>query len=136
MHPWCLNTINIGRGETWVFQGQLSGVEGQHACLTSQMDSLKGQLLDKSTELEVRERQYEHAQSQLSEAGQKHAKDLENIGSQVAQLQQQVHCIKLCFFYTWLMGCGVHWVLDITTAYLRQQREKSTSTAAVQLHSL
>jgi chromosome segregation ATPase len=77
-------------GETSVFQGQLNGVEAQRAGLSAQIDSLKGELLNKSTELEVRERQYEDAQAQLSEAGQKHAKDLDNIGVQVALLQEQV----------------------------------------------
>ena len=79
-----------------LFQEQLSGSEGLRAGLSAQIDSLKGELLNKSTELEVRERQYEDAQAQLSEAGQKHAKDLDNIGVQVALLQEQV-CVQFTF---------------------------------------
>ncbi|CAL8403773.1 unnamed protein product [Boreogadus saida] len=75
-------------------KGQLSGVEAQRAGLSAQIDSLKGELLNKGTELEVRERQYEDAQAQLSEAGQKHAKDLDNIGVQVALLQEQVGALE------------------------------------------
>lgn len=65
-------------------------VEGEKVTLCAQMDSLKGQLLIKSTELEEKEHQYKELQSQFSEAGQKHTKDLENVGVQVAQLESQV----------------------------------------------
>lgn len=41
--------------------------------------------------------QYKELQSQFSEAGQKHAKDLENIGVQVAQLEAQVTYSYLFF---------------------------------------
>ncbi|XP_030232437.1 centromere protein F isoform X1 [Gadus morhua] len=94
---------NISRLESAISQlnkdhdelkGQLNGVEAQRAGLSAQIDSLKGELLNKSTELEVRERQYEDAQAQLSEAGQKHAKDLDNIGVQVALLQEQVGALE------------------------------------------
>lgn len=54
------------------------------------MDSLKGELLNKSTELEEKEHQYKQLQSEFSEAGQKHKKDLENVAAQVTQLQVQV----------------------------------------------
>lgn len=40
--------------------------------------------------MEEREHQYNELQSKFSEAGQKHNKDLENVGVQVAQLEAQV----------------------------------------------
>lgn len=69
-------------------------LEGDKASLSTHIDSLKGELLNKSTELEEREHQYKELQSQLTEAGQKHTKDLENVGVQVAQLEAKViYCI-------------------------------------------
>ena len=65
-------------------------VEGDKAGLSARIDSLKGELLNKSTELEQREHENNELKSQLCEAGQKHAKDLENVGVQVAQLEAQV----------------------------------------------
>lgn len=68
--------------------------EGEKASLSAHIDSLKGELLNKSTELEEREHHYNELQSKFSEAGQKHTKDLENVAVQVAQLEAQViHCI-------------------------------------------
>lgn len=64
--------------------------EGDKTSLSAHIDSLKGELLNKSTELEEREHQYKELHSQLSEAEQKHSKDLENVGVQVAQLEAQV----------------------------------------------
>ncbi|KAK2854193.1 hypothetical protein Q5P01_006854 [Channa striata] len=74
---------------------QLIGIEGEKAILSAHIDSLKGELLNKSTELEEREHQHQELQSRLLEAGQKHAKDLENVGVQVAQLQAQVKDLEL-----------------------------------------
>ena len=65
-------------------------MEGDKARLSALIDSLKGELLNKSTELEEREHQYNQLQSKLSEVGQKHTKDLENVAVQVAQLEAQV----------------------------------------------
>lgn len=65
-------------------------VEGDKASLSAHIDSLKGELLNKSTELEEREHQYKELQSKFSEAGQKHTKDLENVAVQVKQLEAQV----------------------------------------------
>lgn len=64
--------------------------EGEKVTLSAHIDSLKGELLNKCTELEEREHQYKTLQSQLSEAGQKHTKDLENVGVQVTRLEAQV----------------------------------------------
>lgn len=69
---------------------QLVSVEGERASLSAHIDSLKGELLNKSTELEEREHQFEELQAKFSEAGQKHTKDLENVGVQVKQLEAQV----------------------------------------------
>lgn len=64
--------------------------------MSAHIDSLKGELLNKSTDLEEREHQYNELQSKFSEAGQKNIKDLENVAVQVAQLEAQViHCILL-----------------------------------------
>lgn len=71
-------------------QKQLLNVEGDKTSLSSCVDSLKGELLNKSTELEEKEHQYKQLQSELVEAGQKHKKDLENVAVQVTQLQVQV----------------------------------------------
>lgn len=71
-------------------QKQLLSVEADKTSLSSCVDSLKGELLNKSTELEEREHQYKQLQSEFSEAGQKHRKDLENVAVQVTQLQVQV----------------------------------------------
>lgn len=65
-------------------------VEGDKAALSAHVDSLKGELLCKSTELEEKQRRYEKLQLQFSEAGQKHDKDLQNVGVQLAQLEAQV----------------------------------------------
>lgn len=72
-------------------------VEGEKASLSAHIDSLKGELLNKCTDLEEKAHQYKELQSQFSEAGQKHAKDLENIGVQVAQLEAQVTYSYLFF---------------------------------------
>lgn len=71
-------------------QNKVLCVEGEKAGLSAQIDALKGELLNKSTELEEKEHQYDKLQLQLSEAGQKHSKDLENAGIQLAQLEAQV----------------------------------------------
>lgn len=75
-------------------------VEGDKASLSAHIDSLKGELLNKSTELEEREHQYKELQSEFSKAGQKHVKDLENVAVQVAQLEAQV--------IQWIVVCFVH----------------------------
>lgn len=72
-------------------------VEGDKASLSAHIDSLKGELLNKSTELEEREHQYKELQSKYSEVDLKHTKDLENVAAQVAQLEAQV--IYLFFFH-------------------------------------
>ena len=73
-----------------LLQKKLVCVEGDKATLSAHVDSLKGELLIKSTELEEKEHLYEELQSQFSEAGQKHTKDLENVRVQVAHLESQV----------------------------------------------
>lgn len=69
---------------------QLVSVEGDKASLAAHIDALKGELLNKCTELEEREHQFKQLQAESSEAGQKHAKDLENVAVQVKQLEAQV----------------------------------------------
>lgn len=69
---------------------QLVGVEGDKASLAAHIDALKGELLTKCTELEEREHHFKQLQADVSEAGQKHAKDLENVAVQVKQLDSQV----------------------------------------------
>lgn len=69
---------------------QLVSVEGDKAGLAARIDALKGELLNKCTELEEREHQFNQLQAEFSEAGQKHAKDLENVAVQVKQLEAQV----------------------------------------------
>lgn len=71
-------------------QKQLAGAEGDKSGLSARVDDLKGDLLRKSTELEEREHRYEELQSKFSEAEEKHRKDLDNVGVQVAQLDAQV----------------------------------------------
>lgn len=71
-------------------QKKLLSVEGDKATLCAHIDSLKGELLNKSTELEEKEHQYKELQSKFHEAGQKHTKDLENVRLQTAQLEAQV----------------------------------------------
>lgn len=65
-------------------------LEGDKASMSTHIDSLKGELLNKSTDLEEREHQYKELQSEFSEAGKKHTKDLENVAGQVDQLEAQV----------------------------------------------
>lgn len=69
---------------------QLASVEGDKASLAARIDALKGELLNKCTELEEREHQFKQLQAEFSEAGQKHDKDMENIAVQVKQLEEQV----------------------------------------------
>lgn len=69
-------------------------MEGDKAGLSAHVDALKGELLNKCTELEEREHQYSELQSRSAEAGHKHSKELENVAAQVAQLEAQV-CILL-----------------------------------------
>lgn len=69
---------------------QLSSVEGDKASLSAHVDALKGELLNKCTEMEEREHQLKELRAQFSEAGQKHVKDLENVAVQVKQLEAQV----------------------------------------------
>lgn len=69
---------------------QLVSAEGDKASLAAHVDALKGELLNKCTELEEREHQFKQLQAEFSEAGQKHAKDLENVAVQVKQLEGQV----------------------------------------------
>lgn len=69
--------------------------EGDKTRLLVTIDSLKGELLNKSTELEEKDHRYKELQARLAEAGQKHAKDLENTGAQVTQLESQV--IFVCY---------------------------------------
>lgn len=71
-------------------QMQLVSAEGDKASLAARIDALKGELLTKCTELEEREHQFQQLQADFSEAGQKHAKDLENVAVQVKQLDSQV----------------------------------------------
>lgn len=78
-------------------QSKVLCVEGDKASLSAHVDSLKGELLSKSTELEEKQHQYEKLQLQFSEAGQKHNKDLENVGIQLAQLQAQVDALENTF---------------------------------------
>lgn len=78
---------------------QLVSVEGDKARLGAHIDALKGELLNKCTELEEREHQFKQLQAEFSEAGQKHAKDLENVAVQVKQLEAQV-LAKTCFYQT------------------------------------
>lgn len=82
-------------------------VEGDKASLSALIDSLKGELLNKSTELEETEHQYKQLQSQLSETGQKHAKDLENVGVQVAQLEAQVIYFIAVYFVRFAGNCVI-----------------------------
>lgn len=79
-------------------------VEGDKASLSAHIDSLKGELLNKSTELEEREHQYAELQSKFAEAGQKHTKDLENVAVQVAQLEAQVIYCVVCALWNHLMS--------------------------------
>lgn len=74
-------------------------VEGDKTSLSAHVDSLKGELLNKSMELEEKEHKYNQLQSKFAEAGQKHTKDLENVAVQVAQLEKQVIFLLLfCLF--------------------------------------
>ncbi|XP_062303540.1 centromere protein F [Osmerus eperlanus] len=73
-----------------VLKDLLKTVEEEKASLCGQIDSLKGELLNKCTELEEKERLREELLAQLSEVGQKHSKDLENLGLQVTRLEDQV----------------------------------------------
>lgn len=73
-----------------LLQEQLVSVEGDKASLSAHIDSLKGELLIKSTELVEMEHQYKELQAKFSEAGHKHAKDLQNVAVQVSQLEAQV----------------------------------------------
>lgn len=65
-------------------------LEGDKASLAAHVDAFKGELLNKCTELEEREHQFKQLQAEFSEAGQKHAKDLENVFVQMKQLEAQV----------------------------------------------
>ena len=92
--------------------------EGDKASLSAHIDSLKGELLNKSTELEEREHQYKELQFKFSEAGQKHTKDLENVAVQVTQLQAQViYWIVIC------LGFFVHFPVNYVV--LRYKRINS-----------
>lgn len=70
--------------------------EGDKAGLAARIDALKGELLNKCTELEEREHQFKQLQAEFAEAGQKHAKDLENVAVQVKLLEAQV--LPKCVF--------------------------------------
>ncbi|XP_019751367.1 centromere protein F-like [Hippocampus comes] len=74
---------------------QLRCAEEDQARLSAHIDSLKGELLIKSTELEEREHQYKDLQTKSSEAEQKRTKDLENVGAQVTHLETQVKDLQL-----------------------------------------
>uniref|UniRef100_A0A3Q0RL32 Centromere protein F n=1 Tax=Amphilophus citrinellus TaxID=61819 RepID=A0A3Q0RL32_AMPCI len=87
-----LGSLNKANDE---LKNKLTWAEGEKASLSAHIDSLKGELLNKCTELEEKEHQYKELQSQFSEAGQKHTKDLENVGVQVAQLEAQVKDLEL-----------------------------------------
>ena len=79
-------------------------VEGDKTSLSAHIDSLKGELLNKSTELEEKEHKYNELQSKLTEAGQKHTKDLENVAVQVAQLEKQV-----IYYYYYFIFFTIHY---------------------------
>lgn len=74
----------------FTLQDKISSTEADKASLSAHIDALKGELLMRSTELEEKEHQYQQLQLHVSEAAQKHDKDLENAGKQLAQLQGQV----------------------------------------------
>lgn len=81
-------------------------IEGDKTSLSAHIDSLKGELLNKSTELEEKEHKYNELQSKFAEAGQKHTKDLENVAVQVAQLEKQVIFLLLfCLFVCTSQAC-------------------------------
>lgn len=65
-------------------------VEGDKTSLSAHIQVLKGELLNKCTELEERDHQFMVLQAELSEVGEKHTKDLENVAVRVKQLEAQV----------------------------------------------
>ena len=77
-------------GDNGNLKEQIRTLEEEKSALSGQIDSLKGEVLNKCMELEEKGRQYEELQAQMVEAGQKHSKDLENVAIQVARLEDQV----------------------------------------------
>lgn len=61
----------------------------------SQIDSLKGELLNKCMELEEKSCKYEEMVQKYNEANQKHAKDAENTMAQIKMLQDQVRDLEM-----------------------------------------
>lgn len=84
-------------------------LEGDKASLAAHTDALKGELLNKCTESEEREHQFKQLQAEFSEAGQKHAKDLENVAVQVKQLEAQV-LVEHVFLSNCIMKSIIHCV--------------------------
>ncbi|CAL9701706.1 unnamed protein product [Knipowitschia caucasica] len=87
-----VNMLNETNAE---LKRQLTSAEEKHSGLSAQIDTLKGDLLNKCTELEEREHQYQKLQSNLSEVELKHSKDLDNVRLQVVQLEDQVKDIQM-----------------------------------------
>ncbi|XP_072320728.1 uncharacterized protein cenpf [Eucyclogobius newberryi] len=90
------NNVNMLNEVNEELKKRQSVAEEMHRSLSAQIDSLKGELLNKCTELEEREHQHKELESKLSEAELKHSKDLKNVGAQVMQLENQVKDIQMC----------------------------------------
>ncbi|XP_031436037.1 centromere protein F isoform X2 [Clupea harengus] len=61
----------------------------------SQIDSLKGELLNKCMELEEKGRMYDEMLQKYNEADQKHTKDAENTMAQIKMLEDQVKDLEM-----------------------------------------
>ncbi|XP_056122271.1 centromere protein F [Rhinichthys klamathensis goyatoka] len=72
------------------FQKKMQDLENEKICLSGQIDSLKGELLLKSVDLEEKGRVYEELQQQFSETHQKHNKEMDNLKQQITLMQEQV----------------------------------------------
>jgi len=72
------------------FQKKMQDLETEKICLSGQIDSLKGELLLKSVDLEEKVRVYEELQQQFSETHQKHNKEMDNLKQQITVMQEQV----------------------------------------------
>ncbi|KAG1971577.1 centromere protein F [Pimephales promelas] len=72
------------------FQKKMQDLENEKICLSGQIDSLKGELLLKSVDLEEKVRVYEELQQQFSETHQKHNKEMDNLKQQITVMQEQV----------------------------------------------
>ncbi|XP_061881910.1 centromere protein F isoform X2 [Entelurus aequoreus] len=89
------NSLSSQKEANEEMKKQLRNAEEEQARLSAHIDSLKGELLIKITELEESEFQYKKLQTQSSEAELKHNKDLANVGAQVAQLEIQVKDLQV-----------------------------------------